>query len=115
MLGMLGEQRFPKRQRCEMVAVGEAESPQELARPVLQRAVDEKGQKVRQYRRTLHGAVVIAGVAALSSSKTGLRTIAMAGGRRTAGREDRVRQGLVFEEDSSEPLYEVATIAARPG
>ena len=32
-------------------AVGKVESPEELTPPVLQRAVDEKGQKVRQYRR----------------------------------------------------------------
>ena len=40
----------PNNRDAKWRAVGKVESPEEMTQPVLQRAVDEKDQKVRQYR-----------------------------------------------------------------
>ena len=95
-------------------AVGKGESPEELTQAVLRRAVGDKEQKVRQYRRDctdLWLLLVLPLFPVLKPAFGQLRWPA-AGERWYVTTEfDRV---FVFEEDSREPLHEIATIAARP-
>lgn len=94
--------------------VGNVESPQELTRPELQRAVDEKNKKVRQYRRDcteLWLLLVLPLFPALKPAFGQFRWPAAADRWNVATDFDRV---FVFEEDSGEPLHELATIAMSP-
>ena len=105
---------FPNDTEAKWQAVGKVESPGELTQRVLQRAVDEKGQKVRQYRRDcteLWLLLVLPLFPARKPASGQLRWPAVGERWNVKTQFDRV---FVFEEDSAEPLHEVATVAVRP-
>ena len=105
---------FPNDREAKWLAVGKVESPEELTQRVLQRAVDEKGQKVRQYRRDcteLWLLLVLPLFPARQLASGQLRWPAVGERWNVKAQFDRV---FVFEEDSAEPLHEVAAIAVRP-
>ena len=105
---------FPNDTDTRWRAVGQAESPHELTQPELQRAVDEKEQKVRQYRRGCTELWLLLVLPLFPARKLAFGQL-----RWPAARErwivrsafDRV---FVFEEDSAAPLHELATLPARP-
>ena len=95
-------------------AVGNVESPQELTRPELQRAVDEKDKKVRQYRRDCTELWLLLVLPLFPAPKQAFgqfRWPAPADRWRVTTDFDRV---FVFEEDSGGPLHELATIPVSP-
>ena len=95
-------------------AVGKVESPEELTQPVLQRAVDEKSQKVRQYRRDCTDLWLLLVLPLFPAPKPAFGQLRWpAAGEQWVVKTqfDRV---FVFEECSGEPLHEVATNAQRP-
>ena len=95
-------------------AVGNVESPQELTRPELQRAVDEKDKKVRQYRRDCTELWLLLVLPLFPAPKPAFgqfRWPAPADRWRVTTDFDRV---FVFEEDSGGPLHELATIPVSP-
>ena len=105
---------FPNDRDAKWLAVGKVESPEELTQPVLQRAVDKKGQKVRQYRRDCTDLWLLLVLPLFPARKPAFGQLRWpAAGERWVVKTqfDRV---FVFEEHSGEPLHEVATIALRP-
>lgn len=105
---------FPNDREAKWRAVGMVESPEELTQPVLQRAVDAKGQKVRQYRRNCTELWLLLVLPLFPARKPAFGQLMWpaAGEQWVVTTEfDRV---FVFEEHSPEPLHEVATTAAKP-
>ena len=105
---------FPNDTDTRWRAVGKAESPEELTQPVLQRAVDEKDRKARQYRRDCTELWLLLVLPFLPAQKPAfgqLRWPAAADRWTVRTAFDRV---FVFEDDSGAPLHEVATVPVRP-
>ena len=105
---------FPNDARAKWRAVGKVESPEELTQPVLQRAVDEKGRKIRRYRRDCTDVWLLLVLPLFPAPKLAFGQLRwpVAGHHWCVTTEfDRV---FVFEEDSGEPLHEIATIPPRP-
>ena len=105
---------FPNDSDIRWRAVGMVESPVELTQPMLQRAVDEKGRKVRQYRRQCEEVWLLLVLPLFPARKPAfgqLRWPPAAEHWHLTTTFDRV---FVLEEDSAEPLHEVAAGAAGP-
>ena len=105
---------LPNDREAKWRAVPEAESPEELTQAALQRAVAQKGQKVRHYRRDCTELWLLLVLPLIPASKPAFgqfRWPAAADRWHVTTEFDRV---FVFEEDSGEPLHELATIAASP-
>ena len=105
---------FPNDIDARWRAVGMSESPVELTQPMLKRAVDVKGQKIRQYRRKCEEVWLLVVLPLFPARKPAfgqLRWPAAAEQWDVTTEFDRV---FVLEEDSAEPLHEVSAVAARP-
>ena len=103
---------FPNDTDTRWRAVGNAESPEELTQPVLQRAVNEKDRKARQYRRDcteLWLLLVLPFFPAPKPAFGQLRWPAAAERWTVRTAFDRI---FVFEDDSDAPLHEVDTVTS---
>ena len=90
------------------------ESPKELTRSVLQRAVDEKGRKVRQYRRQCAELWLLLVLPLFPARKPAFGQLRWPGAAEQWDVTTEFDRVFVLEEDSAEPLHEVAAVAARP-
>ena len=105
---------FPNDTDSKWRVGGNIGSPQELTRLELQRAVDEKDKKVRQYRRDcteLWLLLVLPLVPARKPAYGQFRWPVAADRWPVTTDFDKV---FVFEEDSGSPLHELATVPASP-
>ena len=99
---------FPNDRDARWRAVGKAESAEELTQSALQLAVDRKGQKVRQYRRSCTELWLLLMSPLFPARKPAFGQLRWP----TAEERWHVRTAFdrvfVFDEDSGEPLHEVA-------
>ena len=105
---------FPNDRAAKWQVVPNVESPEELTQPALQRAVDEKGQKVRQYRRDCTDLWLLLVLPLFPTRKPAFGQLLWPAAGERWGVKTQFDRVFVFEEDSGEPLHEVATIAMRP-
>ena len=105
---------FPNDAEAKWRAVGNAESPEELTRPVLQRAVDEKGRRVRHYRRDCTELWLLLVLPLFPAREPAFGQLRWPAAGERWGVTTEFDRVFVFEEDSGEPLHEMTTIAVRP-